>query len=415
MKNIAAVILAAGRGTRMKSKLPKVLMKLHSRPLLEFVINTLDAVPVTKKVLVVGFEANMVKNAFPGIETVVQDELLGSGDAVKKAKAALSRFKGDILVICGDTPFISKETIRKLVKRHRKDKASCTLLTANVSDPEGYGRILRDTEGAIINIVEEKDASVYEKSIGEINVGCYFFAKKDLFSSLEKVKMNAKKGEYYLTDVIGMLAKGSGKISSVNCEDPMEAHGINSRLDLAKAGKIIKESASDLLMLNGVTIVDPNTTYIDMDAKIERDTVIYPNTVIERDVIIGKDCRIGPFARIRRGTRIDDNVEIGNFVEIVRSTISTGTKIKHLSYFGDAKIGRNVNVGAGTITANYDGKKKNKTIIENDASIGVGVVLIAPVKIGRKATVGAGSVVTKNKNVPPRATFVGVPAKLLKR
>ena len=415
MKKIAAIILAAGRGTRMKSEIPKVLHRLHSRPILSFILKALDAVKPEKEILVLGYKDKVVRKAFDGLDTVIQKELLGSGDAVKRTRSLLTNFKGDILVLYGDTPFISGETIKKLVKKHKAEKASCTLLTAKTDDPSGYGRILRDDSGNIIKITEEQDVSVYEKILDEINVGCYCFRKVDLFFCLERIKINRKKREYYLTDVIEMLRKGNKRISSVICEDPNAVLGINSKLDLAKADETMREKILESLMLGGVTIVDPGSTFVDMDAEIGKDTVIHPHTVIEGGVKVGKKCEIGPFARLRDGTIIADNVEIGNFTELVRTGVSSGTKIKHMTYLGDTEVGKNVNIGAGTITANYDGKKKNKTVIEDRAFIGVGAILIAPVTIGKGAAVGAGSVVTKKKHVPPGATVVGIPARLLRK
>ncbi|NQU95290.1 MAG: NTP transferase domain-containing protein [Candidatus Omnitrophica bacterium] len=413
MKNIAAIILAAGRGTRMKSELPKVLHRVNSKPLLGFVIDALEGAGIKKKILVVGYRGKDVRKQFPGIAARTQAKLLGSGDAVKKASGLLSKFKGDILVIYGDTPFIDKDAIKKLIKKHKKSKSSCTLLAATVEKSSGYGRIFRNETGDVVKIIEEKDASFHEKAIDEINVGCYCFNKKDLFSCLGRLKINAEKGEYYLTDIVEMLTKKGKKVTSVVCEDPTVALGVNSRLDLAEAGNIMKEKVLEKLMSKGVTIVDPNSTFIDTNADIGKDTIVYPHTVIEKDVIIGKKCKIGPFARIRVHTKLDNNVEVGNFVELVRTKVLSGTKIKHLTYLGDAEVGKNVNIGAGTITANYDGKKKHKTVIGDGVSIGVGVILISPVKVGKGAVVGAGSVVTKRKNVPPHKTVVGVPAKLL--
>ena len=418
MKNIATIILAAGRGTRMKSDIPKVLSKLHSRPLLSFVVYAVESAlgkSLSKKILIVGYKDKAVKEAFRGFDTIVQNKLLGSGDAVKMAKNALSRFKGNILVLCGDTPFIRQRTIKELVKKHEKDNASCTLLTTKLENPSGYGRILRKDGNSIVRIIEDQDASLYEQVIEEINVGCYCFNKDDLFSSLDRLKINAKKGEYYLTDVIAMLAKENKKISSVFCKDSTEALGINSKVDLAVAEDIMRKKALELFMLKGVTIVDLNSTFIDMDAKIGRDTVIQHHTIIEKDVVIGKNCEIGPFARIRPETTIENNVEIGNFTELVRTKVSSGTKIKHMTYLGDAEIGKDVNIGAGTITANFDGAKKNKTVIKDKAFIGVGAILIAPVRVGSGAVVGAGSVVTRNKNVPSHKTVIGVPARLLNK
>jgi bifunctional UDP-N-acetylglucosamine pyrophosphorylase/glucosamine-1-phosphate N-acetyltransferase len=412
MKNTAAIILAAGRGTRMKSPLPKVLQEVHSRPFLSFVIRNVREAGVKKIVLVVGYRGDLVRKTFSDVDAVTQKKLLGSGDAVKKAKAYFSRFRGDILVLYGDTPFIRAGTIRSLVKKHKKEKASCTLLTARIKDPSEYGRIVRDAQGAVVRIVEDRDTSLHEKVIKEINVGCYCFNRKSLFEELKNVTLNRRKGEYYLTDIVEMIAKKK-KIATVLCKDPVEVMGINSKCDLADANALMQKRVLNTLMSRGVTITDPGSICVDMDAKIGAGTVIYPHTVIEGKTVIGRDCRIGPFARIRGGTFIKDEVEIGNFVELVRTRVSSGTKIKHLSYLGDAIIGTQVNIGAGTITANYDGKKKSRTIIADGASIGVGAILVAPVKVGRGALVGAGCVVTKHKDVPPGRTVVGVPARVL--
>jgi len=413
MKSIAAVILAAGRGTRMKSDVPKVLHELHSRPMLSFILDTIEKSGIEKKVIVVSAGDKAVNRHFKGLDLVIQKKPLGSGDALKAAQRYFSKFKGDILVLCGDTPLITGDTVAKLVKKHKDEKASCTVLTARTADPKGYGRILRDDADNISRIIEEKDLSIYEEATEEINVGCYCFNKSDLFLSLDRIKMNQLKKEYYLTDIIEILRKQNKRISSVTTEKEFEFLGINSRIDLAIASAILKKKAMESLMLDGVTFTDPASTSVDMGGAIGRDTVIYPNTIIEKDVVIGKGCRIGPFARIRQGTRIADNVEVGNFVELVRTKVSSGTKIKHMTYLGDAEVGENVNIGAGTITANYDGKNKNKTIIENGAFIGVGSIFIAPVKIGRAAVIGAGSVVTRNKNIPAGATVVGIPARIL--
>jgi len=412
LKSTAAVILAAGRGTRMKSDVPKVLQHLQSRPLLSFTLEALKGADIDKKIIVVGYKDEAVKSVFPNIETVVQDKLLGSGDAVKRTKNLLASFRGDIVVLYGDTPFIRASTIKKLIKKHRSEKASCTLLSAIMPEPAGYGRILRDADKNIVKIIEDADASIYEKVIEEINVGCYCFNREDLFSSLDRLKMNMKKKEYYLTDLIEALRKSGKKVASVLSNDSHEALGINSKIDLAYANKIARERVLELLMLKGVTIVDPGSTFVDKDAKIGKDTVIHPHTVIEGSVVVGKNCQIGPFAKIRKNTCIADSVEIGNFVELVRTKVSSGTKIKHMTYLGDAEVGKNVNIGAGTITANYDGKNKSKTTIEDGSFIGAGSIFIAPVKVGRAAIVGAGSVVTKGKDVPAGKTVTGIPAKI---
>jgi len=414
MKSIAAVILAAGRGTRMKSDIPKVLQELHHRPILSFLIKTLEIVGIEKKALVVNVADKDIRNTFDMLEIVTQEKPLGSGDALKQAGAYLQKFKGHVLVLCGDTPFITGKTIKKLIEKHKANKASCTLLTAQVGNPSGYGRILRDDSDDIIKIVEEKDLSLYEDTIGEINVGCYCFNKEDLFFYIDKIKLNSKKKEFYLTDIVEILKHNNKKVLSVSCDDPSEYIGINSRMDLASAEDMIKTKVLEAIMSAGVTITDPASTFVDIDAKIGKDTIIYPHTIIEKDVVVGEHCKLGPFAHLRGGTRIEGRVEIGNYVELVRTKVSSGTKIKHMTYLGDTEVGKNVNIGAGTITANFDGKNKNRTVIGDNAFIGVGAILIAPVKIGSGATIGAGSVVTKNKDVPAGETVIGVPARILK-
>lgn len=413
-EDIVAIILAAGRGTRMKSDVPKVLHEILGKPIIRHVLDSLKSSGISRIITVTGYGSSLLKDVLKGTKIVVQKELLGSGDAVKAAKKALGNYSGELVIICGDTPLIGSDTIRRLVERHRYSRASATLLTAKVKDPTGYGRIVRK-DGRIARIVEEDLAPVHEKAIDEVNVGTYCFNAKDLFESLSKVKPASNKAEYYLTETIEILHKISKRIESVTVEDPDDMIGINTRSDLANATKILKNRILERVMSSGVTIEDTASTTIYPDAHIGRDTIIKPNTVIESDVRIGKNCGIGPFAHIRPGTKIGDNVEIGNFVELVRTSVECGTKVKHHTYLGDAVVGRNVNIGAGTITANYDGKKKNKTIIEDGSFIGVGAILIAPVKIGKNATVGAGCVVPKNRNVSKGATVVGVPARILKK
>ena len=415
MKNIAAIVLAAGKGTRMRSETPKVLHKILGKPIIRHIVDSVKEAGITDIVTVAGFGSSLLKNAVNDTKVAVQKRLLGSADAVVTAKKAIGKNVHDILIICGDTPLIKGKTIKALIEKHKSSKASLTLLTAKLKDPRPYGRVVRGSDGKILKIVEETEASLYEEVINEINVGTYCFSAKDLYEALSEIKPDNKKKEFFLTDTIGIL-RGKGKIiESVSAEDPDEAIGVNTRKDLAQATTILKENILETLMSGGVTIEDPPSTTIYQDVRIGKDTVIHPNTVIESDVVIGAGCHIGPFARIRPGVHIGDRVEIGNFVELVRTHVEDGAKIKHHTYLGDALIGKDVNVGAGTITANFDGKTKNRTVIEERASIGVGAILIAPVRIGRGAVVGAGCVVPKNHNVPKDATVVGVPARLLKK
>jgi bifunctional UDP-N-acetylglucosamine pyrophosphorylase/glucosamine-1-phosphate N-acetyltransferase len=416
MKNMVAVILAAGRGTRMKSGMPKVLHGLLGKPMISYVMNAVSRAGVKDMIVVTGFGSDEVREHFKGtgVRTVVQKKLSGSADAVGAARSQI-RASGDVLVAYGDTPLITERTIKKLIEKHRSSGASLTLLTAVLRDPSGYGRIIRDAGGRITKIIEDGEAREYKKEIREINVGTCVFSSGDLLDALKDIGRDNSKREYYLTDAVKILSARAKKVESMAMENLNEMTGINSRIDLAAATNIMKNRIMEDLMASGVTIQDPATTTIYPNVKIGRDTVIYPNTIIESDVRIGSDCHIGPFARLRGGTRIGDKSEIGNFVELVRTTVAGRTKIKHHTYLGDAKVGKRVNIGAGTITANYDGKNKSKTFIGDSSFIGVGAILIAPVKIGKKALVGAGAVILRGTVVKDGATVVGVPAKILRR
>ena len=410
--------MAAGEGTRMKSALPKVLQKVSGKPMLEYMLGLLQQLEVKRCVVVLGHQAQMVKEFLKGgtkVKTVRQKKLLGSADALWQAKSSFVNFKGHLLVVYGDTPLVSYPSLKKLLQWHRSSGATCSILTAISKNPTGFGRIVRGEDNRVDRIVEEQDADTYEKAIGEINVNAYCFKARELFSALKEVKPNNTKQEYYLTDIIEILIKRKAKVETILAQDENEAFGVNSRRDLIRANAIINRRNIEELISSGVTVIDPATTYIYTDVKIGRDSVIHPHTIIEGGVKIGRECQIGPFARLRSGCVLEDEVEIGNFVEVVRSKVGLGSKIKHHSYIGDATVGKAVNIGAGTITANYDGQKKNRTIIGDGAFIGVGTILIAPLKIGKRAVTGAGSVVTKDKNVPAGATVVGVPAKILKK
>ena len=416
MKDTIALVLAAGRGTRMKSDTPKVMHEVLGRPMIRYLLEAVRGAGVNDIIVIAGYKAELLKEAMGGARLITQKELLGSGHAVQTAKRALAGYSGDIIVAYGDTPLIESHTIKALITKHKSSRASATVLTVEMKDPSGYGRIARTDSGRIAKIVEENEADLYEAAIKEVNVGLYCFRAKDLFDALSEIAPKNKKKEYYLTDTIGILHKKGRRIESVlSKEDADEVIGVNTRWGLAEANRLLKMRILKRLMSETVTIEDPLTTIIYPDVKIGPETVIRPNTIIESDVEIGPKCAIGPFARIRLQVYLDEDVEIGNFVELVRTKVGAGTKIKHHSYIGDAIIGRNVNVGAGTITANFDGKAKNRTVIEDGAFIGVGSILIAPVRIGRGATVGAGCVVPKGHDVPSGATVVGVPARILKR
>jgi bifunctional UDP-N-acetylglucosamine pyrophosphorylase/glucosamine-1-phosphate N-acetyltransferase len=413
-KKIRAVVLAGGLGTRMKSEVPKVLHSLSGKPMIQHVLDAVRSSGVEDIICVIGHRSEMVKKGLGGVETVVQKEPLGSGDALSRTRDLFKDYAGTVLVLCGDAPLVRSQTLQALMDVHAKEDNFCTLLTTTMTDPTGYGRIVRDDKNHIANIVEETEASIYDKAIEEINVGVYCFKAVDIFSILSEIKSDNKKGEYFLTDAIALMRGKGLKLGSVSTNDSSEAIGVNSREELSMAAKILQRRISAEFMQKGITIVDPETTYIDKDIEVGGDTVIYPHTIIEKDVKIGKDCKVGPFARIRPGCDLADEVEIGNFVELVRTKIGSRTKVKHHTYLGDAIVGKDVNVGAGTITANYDGKKKNITRIDDGSFIGVGAILIAPVKIGKRATVGAGAVVSKDHDVPPGKVVVGIPAKEMK-
>jgi len=415
MKDTACIILAAGRGTRMKSSLPKVLHKISGKTMIEYMLELIKPFSFKPIVAVTGYKGSNVTRLCKGAKTVSQKSLLGSADAVMSARSALSKFRGDVVVLYGDTPLIAETTLDELIKSHKKTNAFCTFLTARMKDPTGYGRVLRDDADNIVRIVEEKEASLYDKAYDEVNVGAYCFKSRYLFDALREVRNDNKKGEYYLTDIIAIFRKHDFKIESVSTASEDEAFGINSREELAKAEKILRDRTIKKFLDQGITIVDPANTYIDASCRIGQDTVIKPYTIIEKGVVIGSDCVVGPFARLRQGTVLTDKVEIGNFVELTRCNVGFGAKIKHHTYIGDAVIGKDVNIGAGTITANYDGKTKNKTIIKDGAFIGSGTIFVAPVVVGRKAITGAGSVLTKNTSVPDKAVVVGIPARPIQK
>ena len=416
MKNIAAIILAAGKGERMKSEMPKVLHPICGRPMLEYVLDLVRALRIDKRIVILGHQHKTVRKSIAkGINIVIQKRLLGTADAVRCAMNLLRNFKGSILVLYADHPLFKRATIENLIRQHIKNNLDVTLLTAIADNPSGYGRILRDRYGSICAIVEEAKANDFQKEIKEVNLGAACFNKEKLFTALKYIKRNNPKREYYLTDTVGILYKRNAIIEALRAHDTMEALGINNYSDLIQANRLMQRWIHEGLINKGVKIFDPDSTFIDWGVGIGKDTVIYPFTIIERDVKIGKNCSIGPFCHLRPRTVIRDNVTLGNFVEVSRSHIGKETLIKHFSYLGDSRVGEKVNIGAGTVTANFDGKKKNITIIKDRAFIGSDTVLIAPVEVGRSAVTGAGAVVIKNKNVPDGKVAVGVPAKILNK
>jgi bifunctional UDP-N-acetylglucosamine pyrophosphorylase/glucosamine-1-phosphate N-acetyltransferase len=445
-ENLLVIILAAGEGTRMKSKLPKVLHSLAGRPMIKYVLDATLAIGCNKILIVIGHQAQMVQQELKDypVEFVLQPEQLGTGDAVKRARAHIQNFEGNVLVLNGDSPLISSETLSGLVHKH--GQYPITMLTTTLEDPHGYGRIIRDTYGDVRGIVEEKDASPAQKIVKEICSGIYCFKHDILLETLEEITPNNAQQEYYLTDVIGILRKKGIPIHTHGAMDPQEVLGINDRIQLANVHQLIRQRILTEWMLNGVTIVDPQTTYIDRQVSLGRDIIIEPYSIITGKCNIGEDCHIGPFttieqsqlgqgvrvlshcvlshsqikeqaiigpfARIRPESVIEAGARIGNFVEIKKSVIGQGSKANHLTYLGDTTVGKGVNVGAGTITCNYDGQQKHKTIIENNTFIGSGTQLVAPVKIGEHSYVGAGSTITFD--VPPYSLALSRVRQILK-
>ena len=428
--NRYAVILAAGKGTRMQSKLYKVLHKVCDRTMVELVLDSLSDLEMQEVITVVGHGAERVKEVL-GDRTkfVLQAEQLGTAHAVKVAKDELKDKEGTTIVMYGDTPLIRSETINNMLDHHEKMNAKATVLTAIADNPFAYGRIIRDVNGNLVKIVEEKDATEQERKIKEINSGIYCFDNKLLFEMLEKVKNDNNQGEYYLPDVLGLIREKKEIIETYLCDDFDETFGVNDRVALAYAENVMRNRINTKHMLAGVTLVDPTNTYIAPNAVIGRDTTIYPNVTIKSNTIIGEDCQIkpnsylenvqigngvkvisstisdskigdytsvGPYSHIRNNCELGKNVRVGNFVELKNTIYGDGSKTAHLSYLGDTEVGSNTNIGCGTITVNYDGKNKYKTKIGSDAFIGCNSNLIAPLEIGDGAVVAAGTTVTEN-------------------
>ena len=439
MREVVAVVLAAGKGTRMKSQLPKVLHNVGGLPMVQHVLNVAKAAGASRLVTIVGFEGDKVVAALGNLsEYVEQKEQLGTGHALMQAKPVLDDFSGTILLLCGDTPLLTPQTLERLIGEHRQTSCDATVLTAILDDPAGYGRIIRNGVGNVTGIIEQKDASDTQKQIKEINTGMYCFEAKAVFGALDSLTCNNAQGEYYLTDVLAILAGQGKKVGALVVDDFEETLGINSRVQLAAAEQILRQRKRLKLMESGVTLIDPCSTFIDSEVEIGPDTIVYPFTWIEGKTVIGTNCQIGPstrisdsflgdnvtvhfsyahecemadgvtvgpYAHIRPQTKMDKGVKVGNFVEIKNTIVGSGSKVPHLSYVGDTDMGSGVNIGSGTITVNYDGKKKHRTIIEDDAFIGCNTNLVAPVTVGSGAYVAAGSTITKN--VPPGSLGVG--------
>lgn len=399
----------------MKSGEAKVLHQVCGQPMIDYVVEAAKTVSSLTYVVLGHLGERVKAHLGQGVVCVRQKKLLGTADAIRSVAPHLKNYSGDVLILCGDAPLLAKETLQRLVKGHRQTNASCTFLTAELEDAFGYGRVIRNRDGNPVAIREEKDASDDERAINEINTGIYCFKTKDLLAGLTKIALNKKKKEFYLTDIIDILAKENKRIEAVMVKNPIEGLGINTRKDLSVADYIMRQRILEKHMLNGVTVVDPQTTYIAVNVKIGQDTIIRPCTVIEDNVVIGKGCAIGPFCHLRPRAHIKDGAEVGNFTEVSRSTVGEKSLMKHFSFLGDATVGKNANIGAGVVTANYDGKNKNKTFIGNGAFVGSDSILVAPVTIGEKAMTGAGCVVTKGKKVLKGQVIIGVPGKIIKK
>jgi|SoiMethySBSTD1v2_1073268.scaffolds.fasta_scaffold14620_7 bifunctional UDP-N-acetylglucosamine pyrophosphorylase/glucosamine-1-phosphate N-acetyltransferase len=441
MRDLHVVILAAGKGTRMKSARPKVLHALAGRPLIEHILRTVDGLHALSTVLVIGHGGDEVRSALASRENLqfaVQSPQLGTGHALLQAEQALSGKKGTVLLLYADVPLLELSTLGRLLEHHRETRAAATVLTARLDDPYGYGRIVRDASGAMERIVEERDASGEERAIKEINSGIYAFELAPLFPALHGLAADNAQGEYYLTDLVAAYRGRRLAVNALCIDDARELRGVNSRVDLADLTVVLRARKNRDVMLAGATLDDPATTYLDLDVAIGADTIVGPGVVMTGRTTVGERCRIhagvrltdatiasdvtildrsivtdssvaagaqvGPFAHIRPGSVVGHNARVGNFVELKKTTLGEGSKASHLAYLGDSTIGAEVNIGAGTITCNYDGVSKQPTTIEDGVFIGSDSQLVAPVTIGKGAYVAAGSTITED--VPPDALAI---------
>lgn len=449
--------MAAGLGTRMKSNLAKVLHKLDGRALINHVCETALTLKPNKIYVVVGHQADDVKSAVltendaSSVEFAIQKKQLGTGDAVNAAREYLENSDSTLLVLSGDVPMIRSETLAALVQKHNEHHgrgAACTVLTVRLKDPTGYGRVVRDENGAFERIVEQKDANFDEQQIDEINSGIYCFDTKKLFAALSQVGKDNVQGEYYLTDVPRILGDQGEDVAIFICDDPREVEGVNDRRQLAEMeDETRRATVSHLMLESGVTFIDPKSAYISGRSTIGRDTVIHPNVTVEGNCVIGENCviwqgtrivnstigngveirdncfitdstvgdkcTVGPMAHLRGQAVMIENSKVGNFVELKKTTLGKNSKASHLTYLGDATIGENTNIGAGTVTCNYDGKNKHETHIGDNVKIGSDTMLVAPITVGDRAVTGAGSVVTKN--IEADDLVVGAPARVIKK
>ncbi len=425
----SAIILAAGQGQRMKSALPKPLHAIGGVPMVKVVVDNVSTAGFDNIYLVIGHGGEQVQAVVPHIESVVQTKQLGTGHAVDQCRDVMAQVDGSVLITCADTPLFRTETFQEILAFHQEQQPAATVITAKLSNPAGYGRVVRDETGNFVEIVEDRDASPEQKQINEINTGTYYFDTKILFKYLARLTPDNAQAEYYLPDVLPLMMADGHNVAAFCLADPEESMGINNRVQLAQAEKVFQQRICQQHMLAGVTIINPDQTYIESGCEIGTDSIIYPNTYIQKGSKVGKNCivgpnvrldaavlgdgvtieqaivvessvgnetKIGPFAYIRPGSTIGSNCKIGDFVEVKNSKVGAGSKIPHLSYVGDAVVGSGVNIGCGVITCNYDGKKKHQTIIEDHSFIGSNSNLIAPVSVKSGAYVAAGSTITED-------------------
>lgn len=447
MEQLKAIILAAGKSKRMKTKTPKILHPLMGKPMIDYVLETCNKVGIDEAILVVGHEREKVMDYLgERVKYALQEDQMGTGHAVMQAMPLLEDFSGNVIILCGDMPLFSPGTLANFISLHRESESRVSLLTAIMKDPGKLGRIVRNKDGSVEKIVEAVDATPDELKINEVNTGTYIFDADYLREILPTIGLPNVQKEIYLTDTIAISREVGEKIFAMSCPDYRESLGVNSRADMAKASKVIRERINHDLMMSGVTIYDPDNTYVEETVEIGNDTVILPGCMILGKTVIGSNCvigpnsrinnskigrgsivnesvlnetevgednQIGPFAHMRSGSKTDRLVKVGNFVETKKSTIGEDTKISHLSYVGDATVGKHVNIGAGTITCNYDGERKHPTLIRDNVFIGSNTSLIAPVILGEGARTGAGAVV--RKDIPDWTLAVGRPARNIKK
>lgn len=449
MAGCAGVILAAGKGTRMRSSLPKVLHRVAGRPLIHYPLAALQAAGASPLVAVLGHGAEEVRKSLDsGVKVALQTRQLGTGHALASARKALKNFSGTVVVAGGDGPLLTARSIKALLTQHRSRRNAATVMTAQLTDPTGYGRILRDRQGSLVGILEHKEASPRQLAIREVNSGVYCFEAPLIWEVLSTLDSGNSKGEYYLTDALAALRYQGQRCGTWTCPDADEILGVNNRRELAQAEKLVRRRINGRLMDSGVTMVDPDTVYVEDSVKIGQDTVIQPFSFLSGNTKVGRGCKVGPLARLtdsvledgcqvvqsvvtgsrigrnatigpwshlRPGTVVGSDAHLGNFCEFKKTTLGRGVRAAHLSYLGDTTIGPDANIGAGTITANYDGKNKFATVIGAGAFTGSGTVLVAPVKMGKNSRTGAGAIVLAGKDVPDGAVAVGIPARILKK